>query len=317
MGRSISVKATAHVVNTVGHVDPRKFMQPHSIWATESHLYVTDFLNHRLLIYDTLKPESKDEPREITHVGGADPDTINAPSNVVVCNGRCYLTDFGNKRLLIYDKPVPEDGDAPIVINTIKGAEPETFNSANGLFITKDAVYMTDSFQHRLIVWDTPVPEDGQKAHVFRRLGGDIEPNRLKNFRSVYVVGGRCYLDDHDNNRLLVFDSPLPKDGDVPVVIEKIGGVEPDTFHSPVDIWSTEKHLLVIDYNNHRILIYDTFDLVDGLAPAGVIDSPGREVRLDCLRRPRDMFISDDYLYVTGFHTSRLLIFDRKDVLPE
>ena len=317
---SLSVEAEAHVVKTAGYVDPKKFMQPHSVWATQTHLYVTDYTNirnGRLLIYDNLRPEPTDEPRVIERVGGADPDTLYAPSNVVVFNNRCYLTDFGHKRLLIYDTPLPKDGDTPTVITSIGGVEPAKLNAANGLFVTADALYMTDTFQHRLIVWDTPVPKDGQKAHVFQRLGGGIEPDTLKNLRSVCVARGRCYLDDFDNHRLLMFDSPLPKDGDVPVVIKHIGGVEPATFNGPIDIAVTDEHLLVIDFKNDRILIYDTFDLVDGLAPVGVIDcaSRGNQIRPDILRYPRDMYISDKSIYVTGFYTDRLLIFDRHAVL--
>jgi len=123
----LSVKAEAHVVKTAGYVDPKLFMQPHSVWATQTHLYITDYTNirnGRLLIYDTLRPEPTDEPRVIERVGGADPDTLYAPSNVVVCNDRCYLADFGHKRLLIYDSPLPEDGDTPIVINSVGGVDP-------------------------------------------------------------------------------------------------------------------------------------------------------------------------------------------------
>ena len=92
-----------------------------------------------------------------------------------------------------------------------------------------------------------------------------------------------------------MFDSPLPQNGDVPVVIKRIGGVEPDQFDGPIDITSTDRHLLIIDFNNDRVLIYDTFDLADGLAPVGVIDgaSRGNQIRPDILRLPRDMYISD------------------------
>ena len=318
----LSVEAEAHVVKTVGYVDPLKFMQPHGVWATGTHLYVTDYTNirpGRLLIYDTLRPQPEDEPRIVERVGGAEPDNLYAPSNVVVCNDRCYLTDFGHKRLLIYDTPLPADGDTPQVINNVGGVEPGNLNAANGLFVTPDALYMTDTFQHRLVVWDTPTPQDGEPGHIFQRLGGGIEPATLSNPRSVLVARGRCYIDDFDHDRLLMFDSPLPKDGDVPVVIKRMSGVEPDTFNGPIDIAATDEHLLVIDFNNDRILIFDTFDLADGLAPVKMIDSAsrGNQVRPDCLRRPRDLFISDRYIYVTGFYTDRLLIFDRADVLGD
>ncbi len=318
----LSIEAEPHVVNTVGYVDPMKFMQPHGVWATDTHLYITDYTNirpGRLLIYDTLKPGPEDEPRIVDRISGNDCETFYAPSSVVVCNDRCYLADFGNKRLMIFDSPLPENGDTPIVIDFVD-AEPSKLNSANGLFITSDRLYMTDTFEHRLIVWDTPVPEDNQPAHIFSRMGGGIEPDTLKNLRSVLVVNGRCYLDDFDNDRVFIFDSELPKDGDVPIVISNIGGgIEPDTFNGPIDIAATDTHLLVTDFNNDRILIYDTLELVDGMAPCGMIDcaSRGNQIRPDCLRKPRDLFISDKYIYVTGFYTDRLLIFDRKDVLGD
>ena len=109
----------------------------------------------------------------------------------------------------------------------------------------------------------------------------------------------------------------MPKDGQEAHVFQRIGGVEPNTFNGPIDITSTDKHLLVIDFKNDRILIFDTFDLVDGLAPVGVIDcaSRGNQIRPDILRLPRDMFIADKYIYVTGFYTDRLLIFNPEDVL--
>ena len=314
---SLSLEGTTYEVKTVGYVDPQKFMQPHSVWATDSHLYITDFGNNRLLIYDTLKPELHDQPRQIIHVGGSDIGTFKRPSNVVVCNDSLYLTDFGNKRLLIYDTPVPQDGDSPIIIKTIKNGTPKTFNAANGLFVTSQAVYMTDSFQNRLIVWDTPKPRDGQSAHIFQRLGG-VQPETLNNFRSVYIHNHRCYLDDFDNNRLLIFDSPLPKDGDVPAVVDKLSGVEPNTFNCPCDICGTDKHLLVTDFYNSRVLIFDTFDLTNGIAPVAVIDQSGSEnIQPRCLYRPRDLFISDRYIYLAGFQTYRLLIFDRKEMLPQ
>ena len=151
----LSLQITANILKTVGPVDEKKFMQPHSVWATTSHLYITDFHNHRLLIYDSLKPQPHDEPRQISRITSSDIPNLNEPSNVVIHNDRLYLADFGNKRLLIFDSPLPENGQTPTIINSISNHQPQTFNSANGLFVTDSAVYMTDSFNNRLIVWDT------------------------------------------------------------------------------------------------------------------------------------------------------------------
>jgi hypothetical protein len=141
----LSIEAEAHVVNTVGYVDPMKFMQPHGVWATDTHLYITDYTNirpGRLLIYDTLKPGPEDEPRVVSKISGPECETFYAPSNVVVCNDRCYLTDFGNKRLLIFDTPLPKDGDTPIVIDYVGGCRAlETERGQRSLCDVRQALY--------------------------------------------------------------------------------------------------------------------------------------------------------------------------------
>lgn len=311
----LSLQIAADILKTVGPVDEKKLMQPHSVWATSSHLYITDFHNHRLLIYDSLKPQPHDEPRQISRISGSDIPNLNEPSNVVVHNDRLYLADFGNKRLLIFDSPLPENGQTPTVINSISNHQPQTFNSANGLFITDSAVYMTDSFNNRLIVWDTPTPTDHQPAHVFAHPGGTAIDS-LNGLRCPYIINNRCYLDDLANNRLLIFDSPLPKDGDIPLVVSKFAGIDPPTLDGPVDICASDSHLFILDYFNARILIFDTFDLTDGLAPVAVIDrAGGSETRPHKLQWPRDMHICEKYIYITDFGTDRLLIYNRSEVL--
>jgi len=158
---------------------------PSGIFSDGSRLYVADTLNHRILIWNTI-PTGMGQPADVilgqpsdtTNVpnyGGLSASSLRLPSTVIVSQGRLYVADSGNYRVLVYNTiPTTNYQAASYVIgqsnftswgpnnggisaNTLSLSVP-SINPTNaadtGLFFDPASknLYITDPFNFRLLV---------------------------------------------------------------------------------------------------------------------------------------------------------------------
>lgn len=215
---------------------------------TTGRLWVADTSNNRVLSWpDSAAFANGDEAdlvlgqADFTGIqdnrGNAAPDasTLSGPRSVAVdADGRVYVADSSNKRVLRYDPPITNGMAADAVYgqggdfttNTqANSANANAFNMGNPDGIAVDAggnLYLADRFLHRVFVYLDPATTDDQADIVLgqpdftqvQRNQDDNNPvpaaNTLSNPIGVGVdADGNVYVADESNNRVLRFEPPL------------------------------------------------------------------------------------------------------------
>jgi hypothetical protein len=142
-----------------------------------------------------------------------------------------------------------------------------------GVIVHEERLVVADAWNHRLLVWDT-VPEAsdvapdhvvGQPgpASVDENRGGACGPTGFYWPFGIAMIGGRCWVADTGNRRVLGWDG-IPEPEQAPAVVlgqsdaatrdENRGELGPASFRWPHDLAGTADRLLIADAGNHRLL---------------------------------------------------------------
>ncbi len=112
-----------------------------------------------------------------------------------------------------------------------------------------------------------------------------IAQNAICNARGIGTLdGGRFYVADGEYNRVLIWNTPPTADGDLPDLVlgqpdfttgtANTGGISANTFSLPVDVAYLGGKFIVTDYNNHRVLVWNSLPTTNGQAADAVIGQP-------------------------------------------
>ncbi len=214
-------------------------------------LYVADQLNDRVLVYEDpidhrshgrlcIRPAGL-RVRDLQPGAGVgsppDDDTLCFPVGVAVDgDGNVYVADYNNNRVLVYFDPLSEDLHAT----------------------TADLVFGQADFTSGI-------------CNRGAGVGSPPDDDTLCGPTDVALdAGGRLYVSDRDNHRVLIYEEPLSGNGAATAdivfgqngdfttaVCNKGGSVTANTLCHPfgVDV-DIDANLYVSDSNNHRVLVY-------------------------------------------------------------
>jgi hypothetical protein len=214
--------------------------------------------------------------------------TLSSPAKVVVAAGRLFVADTANHRVLIWDR-IPTSSFAPAdhvvgqstlgrgVANdddqngsTDPAPTARTLSHPFGLAVADGRLYVADENNHRVVIWDSIprsnfVPADrvlGQQDFTSNSQGtSDVE------FRfptDVAVGGGRLFVADSSNHRVMVWNTAPPPFGladwvvGQPGFVTAIPGAGPGGLSFPSALHASDSQLFVCDYGNNRVLVFDT-----------------------------------------------------------
>lgn len=226
--------------------------------------------------------------------GTADANTIAYPyGNPGVLNGRLYLPDFINNRLLGFNGiPTVNNTTANFVLgqpdftSTTAGAPSST--TLNGpkavAFDTADRMFLTDYNNNRVLIWNTAPTAGGVAADIavgqsnLTNIVDGCTATNLNLPESVWAVGanGPLIVSDTGNNRVLIWNTVPGVHGAAASVVlgqqnftscvkndSDSNGFEDlpsaATLSAPAGVWSDGTRLVVLDSGNNRVLIWNTF----------------------------------------------------------
>ena len=253
--------------------------EPQFITKYGNYFFASDRGNHRVLVWEQI-PEENGEPAglvlgqedfadcienrgmtttldEMTSglgdesldgftISKAEEDTLSQPAGVAVIDGKLYVVDSGNQRVVRYAGLPTEDGEAP---NLVLGQDNFDCNEANrrglvgsgslffpmGICSGDDQhVFVADKDNHRVLIWNKIPFNNGWNADICL---------------------GQAGMDEREPNR-----------GD----FENVG---PDTLSFPTGVFfdAENERLFVVDQGNHRVLIWNKLPQESGRAADVVI----------------------------------------------
>ncbi|MDO5502323.1 MAG: NHL repeat-containing protein [Actinomycetia bacterium] len=222
---------------------------PTGVLVADGRLIVADAWHHRLLIWDAV-PEATGTPPD--HVigqatlvdvepnAGGEPSaaTFYWPFGIGLIDGRFYVTDTGNRRVLIWRDGIPEQGRAADVVLGQPSAGDREENRGGPVSAASfrwphavagdgdGGVWIADAGNHRILGWDEHPEQDRPADRVLGQPSfeaGEEFPYvpQERRFRFPYglaAADGDLAISDTANNRVLLQPKPAR---------QAVGGLDP------------------------------------------------------------------------------------------
>ena len=264
----------------------QRINQPVGVATDGVRLYVADWLNNRVLIYNNI-PETNGAAADVvvgqqnfdTSDFGAGPRALRRPHSVSVSsNGfRMMIADTLNNRVLIYNSIPTENGVAADVVlgqpnfdgSMALPTAANTLHSPMSATTTTDGqrLIVTDLGNNRVLIYSSNPTENGAEANVVvgqpdftSNAPGNTETS-LNFPRYAYSDGERLLIADSGNNRILIYNQIPTQNGAAPDLVlgqaDFMGLMEScaaSNFAVPYAMASDGEMLFVSDSFNRRVL---------------------------------------------------------------
>lgn len=317
--------------------------EPQFVCRYGDMLFVSDWGNHRVLVWNQF-PEENGEPASIVlgqedfsdclenrgisttldemtsglgdenlegfTISKPEEDTLSAPAGLAVIDGKLYVSDGGNHRVLRWNGLPSEDGEVPGLVLGQDNLECGEANrrglvGSGSLFFpfsvrggNDQYVIVADKDNHRILIWQKIPFNDGWNADVCLGQAGmdEREPNR-GDFDNVtpetlsfptsaffHDETGKLFVVDQGNNRVLIWNK-VPSNNGVPADLvlgqkdfysrEVNGGLgikraDSVGMYFPTDVVFGRKGLFVSDSGNNRVLVWKELPTENG-QPADLV----------------------------------------------
>ncbi len=279
--------------------------------STNDRLFVVDATSNRVLIFDVSAITNGEsaigvlgQTNYTSSTAGTTQSKFSNPSGVDYYSTAdiLFVSDYNNNRVLSFDVSTITNGENAInvlgqadftssgsatSINQFNGTSNIKSDSANGL------LYVTDIFNHRIVIFDVATIVDGEDAvgiigqyddfttpnALYTASGRNAGPHSLGFFDPGDIAldesNHRLFVADTQNNRVLVFN--LENDNSL-TDYEADFVLGQSDFRSNTDsltqsgmyqpyalcIDSNRNLLFVADHENSRVLVFDTDTIVNG-----------------------------------------------------
>ena len=202
------------------------------------------------------------------------------------------------------------------------------------------SLFISDTLNDRVLIYSTvPTVNNASAnfalgqvdtAHNGSNQFGSPGANTLGNPGRVTTDGKRLIVGDVDNHRVLIFNS-IPAGNNVPAdvvvgqpnftsnAVNQGGAVGNNTFYSPCGAFSDGIRLVIADYQDNRVLVYNNIPVTNN-APAdyviGQADfshgqyNQGGPATANSLYAPEDVFVLASKIYIADTGNHRALIFN-------
>ncbi|MCJ8283664.1 MAG: hypothetical protein MJK14_28755 [Rivularia sp. ALOHA_DT_140] len=217
-------------------------------------------------------------------------NTFNVPTGICSCGQGLAVADAWNHRVLIWNR-VPEDNNvsADLVLGQAdfssnqpnRGNLTAAANSLNwcyGVFYYRGKLFVADTGNRRLLIWNQLPSENGQPADIVlgqsdmesRDENGGSSPtaSSMRWCHDITIWDNNLVVTDAGNNRVMIW-SGIPTDNNIPCqvvlgqksfdLVEMNRGVyfpKANSLSMPYGVAAVQDWLLVTDTANSRLLIW-------------------------------------------------------------
>ncbi|MFZ5627773.1 MAG: NHL repeat-containing protein [Spirochaetota bacterium] len=264
-----------------------------------------------------------------------------------------FLVDRDNNRVLVFHTaPADSNAGADVVIGQSSfantGANAGASVSATGLDLpshvavsSSGRLYICDRGNHRVLGFnaipttnggtaDFVIGQPNMSSNIANNGGLGSQAQRLNDPTSAYIYGGRFYVVDRGNNRVLQFGS-VPT-GTAPTATMAIGQPDTLTVAGGTDYSTTgsflsgpyyalfhETRFYISDGGNHRVLVFNSVPSAADTRPNFVVGHSGAAFSLancglpvssQCFDGPRALMAQGNKLAVADRNNHRVLFLD-------
>lgn len=291
---------TNNGTNQGGSAAANTLYYPFSVWSDGDKLFVADFGNNRVLIYNHI-PTSNNASADVvvgqqnmvsseSNQGGtAAANTLSGPLSVYSDGIKLLVTDGDSNRVLVYNSiPTGNNASADVVI----GQPNKTSISAN--------------------------------------QGGNSTPaaNTLYAPYGLHSDGQKLFIADWGNDRVLVYNSiPTADNANADVVIGQQNMTTPaavvlpaaNTLSLPSEVFRFGNKLAITDRGNNRVLIYNSVPSSNGASADVVIGqanmtsgtaNQGGSAASNTLNNVRCVTFGGTKMFVADTENNRVLVYE-------
>ncbi len=354
IGQPVFTSNTAN--QGLGGARPQTLNSPYGVSGSGDKLFIADQVNNRVLIYNAV-PSANNASADAAvgqaslflNTGGTSQNSLKYPAAVWSSGGKMFIADRLNNRVMIYNTVPSTSGafsDAVIgQTDYTSGSSTEAATAGNlanpaGVYSDGAQLFISDTGHNRILAYSS-IPSSGCGALANSVFGQpDMTSNSANQTASaisgyavyaptgVFKYGSKLFISDQNNNRVLIYNR-VPSDNNVlpDLVIGQPdmttneannGGLSARTLKQPRAVFYDGTHLVIPDYGNHRVLIYNGLPANNYAAADVVIGQPDMTsntannggVSGKSLRQPIAAFIYGDKLLISDNYNSRVLIFN-------
>lgn len=316
-------------------------------------LFIPDYGNNRVLGFAGLPTASGASATLVLGQGGSftgstaatSATALSGPSAVWEAGGKLFVSDFVNRRVLIYNTVPTGDAPADLAIGQPDLITATSTCAQNGLMgpisvvVVAGKVIVGDRNGNRVMIWNSVPTASGTNADLV--LGqtsfitctanfGGISATSLSTPTGVWSDGASLMVTDAGNARVLIWNSfPTANDQAADVVLGQGTGASAFTtgatgsgsagFNNPEDAESNGSQVFVPDYGNNRVLVWNSFPTTNGQLPdlvlgqtsfAGTLANAGGAVGANTMDGPADLrFAGDGTLLLEDALNNRVLVY--------
>jgi len=284
-----------NTANYDGTVAANTLSSPHGIASDGTNLVVADTGNHRVLIWPTIPTTTQEAATYVlgqtlmttatANQGGRSAATLSSPRFVAISGTKLLVSDSSNNRVLIWNTmPTANKTAANIYLGQPAanvgtanngGLSASTLNAPYGLTVAGSILYVADYTNHRVLGWNS-VPAASSTAADFALGQPDLVSNTannggrtaqtLSNPSDVSSDGTVLFVSDYSNHRVLKWSAlPAVTQTAANYVLGQTlfttatanqGGIGASTLSNPISVFTDSTRTLVVDYTNHRVLLW-------------------------------------------------------------
>jgi uncharacterized protein (TIGR03437 family) len=307
---------------------------PTAVASDGVRLVVADTNHNRVLIWNRL-PTSNNQPADVvvgqpnftsTSLPGNLPNakSMRGPQGVWIQNGKLYVADTQNNRVMIYNQIPTQNGAAADLVlgqpNLTTFVEPDLTQQTqnvtasellNPVSVSSDGshLFVTDLGYNRVLIWNSIPGSNGQAADVV--IG---QPDMVS------AVANNAYSTDPNDTT----------QKQTPVLCTVSNGTDTNnnptyptycnaTLNFPRFVLPAGNRLFIADGGNDRLLVFNNIPTQNGASADYVIGQIGGSVNqasdaADSLRTPMSMAWDGINLYVSDAYNRRITVYSIGEV---